>query len=108
MSKKKDKGREKKQRHWLSSSPLSGGGQAGALPEEPRRKLLELFGQIEQQFEQLYTENAARELAHSHTRMCTHTHTYTHTHAHIHTHTHTLQTRAHWRRHSLGARRTHI
>ena len=39
--------------------PASG---AGNLPEGTRSKLWELFGQIEHEFENLYSENAAREL----------------------------------------------
>ena len=38
-----------------------GGGGSGILPEGARSKLWELFGQIEHEFESLYSENAARE-----------------------------------------------
>lgn len=56
--KKKDKSTKK-----TLLSPPTGGAQAtaGAMPEEARRKLRELFGQIEQHVEQLYAENATRE-----------------------------------------------
>ena len=43
----------------LATVQQSGSG-AGSLPEGTRSKLWELFGQIEHEFESLYSENAAR------------------------------------------------
>ena len=52
-------------RNALSTSPPSsagaGGGGNSAMPEGSRAKLLELFGQIEQQFELMHCENVACE-----------------------------------------------
>lgn len=47
----------------VSPPGASSGGQAagGLLPEGVRSKLWELFGQIEHEFESIYSENAARE-----------------------------------------------
>ena len=45
----------------VSSSQPGPGGGSGLLPEGTRSKLWELFGQIEHEFESLYSENAARE-----------------------------------------------
>ena len=41
----------------VNTTPPGGGG----LPDGVRGRLLDLFGQIEREFEVLYTENAARE-----------------------------------------------
>ena len=46
----------------VSSQQSGGGGGSGILPEGTRSKLWELFGRIEHEFENLYSENAAREL----------------------------------------------
>ena len=43
------------------SAQQGGGAGSGLLPEGTRSKLWELFGQIEHEFENLYSENAARE-----------------------------------------------
>ena len=50
-----------------SSAAIASGGQvpttqnSSAMPDGTRAKLLELFGQIEQQFEVMHMENTARE-----------------------------------------------
>lgn len=46
-------------RNTLSTSPPSAG--SSCMPEGARAKLLELFGQIENQFEQMYADNSACE-----------------------------------------------
>ena len=46
----------------LAAVSAQPGGSGQALPEGTRSKLWELFGQIEHEFENLYSENAAREL----------------------------------------------
>ena len=60
-SKKADK--KSKDSKKLRSGPLSppSAGPGGGMPEEAKGKLLELFGQIEHQFEVLHNENAACE-----------------------------------------------
>ena len=45
----------------ISAQSGSGAG-GGVLPEGTRTRLLELFAQIEHEFENVYSENAAREL----------------------------------------------
>lgn len=47
----------------VSAQQGAGGSGGGLLPEGTRSKLWELFGQIEHEFENLYSENAARELS---------------------------------------------
>ena len=59
--KKADKKSKKSPRNALSTSPPSA-GTSGSLPEASRGKLLELFGQIEQQFELMHCENVACKL----------------------------------------------
>ena len=61
----------KKQRMWPPGSQISppsagglaasGGATGAALPEGAKTRLWELFGQIELEFQQLHSENAARE-----------------------------------------------
>lgn len=55
---------DKKSKKSPRSPPGSGAGAvASGEGPGPRAKLLELFGQIEQQFELMHTENIARELS---------------------------------------------
>ena len=64
MSFKKSKGKKSPSgRGALSTSPPTGSGAAvpGSVSEGARAKLMELFGQIEQQFELLHTDNVACE-----------------------------------------------
>ena len=52
-------------RNTLSTSPPGAG--TSSMPDGARAKLLELFGQIESQFEQMYADNSAcKELFHEH------------------------------------------